>query len=156
VEASLFGTNVPKMATYDDQNKLNQPSDWTEWPLADDESSATIFLDQAYDAIQAGSVVMVQQGSGGELTRQVIPAASVQAEQRTQYGISGKTTEITFARNWRDDEEGDDLGVLRSVLVHAQSEELTLSEEPIESEVGGSEVTLDGLYEGLTSGRWII
>jgi predicted phage baseplate assembly protein len=156
IEASLFGANVPKMATYDTQNRLNQPSEWSEWPLANDESPATMFLDQAHDAIQTGSVVMLQQGTGNELTREVLPAVSVQTEQRTEYGISGRTTEITFAQNWRDDEEGDDLGVLRSVLVHAQSEELTLSEEPIESEVGGHETTLDGLYEGLTSGRWII
>ena len=49
--------------------------------------------------------------------------------------------------------------MLRSTTVHAQPEELELAEEPIEAPVcGGTDelLELDGFYEGLESGRWII
>ena len=49
--------------------------------------------------------------------------------------------------------------LLRKTSVYARSEELELAEEPIdESLCGGTDqlIELDGLYEGLESGRWVI
>jgi hypothetical protein len=62
-EASLFGANAPKMPTYSDGDVPDPPNEWEEWPL-DNESTDALFLDQAYDAIQPASYVLIQQGSG--------------------------------------------------------------------------------------------
>ncbi len=54
---------------------------------------------------------------------------------------------------------GDDFNALRSTTVYAQPEELELADEPIETPLcGGTEdlIELDGFYEDLESGRWVI
>jgi predicted phage baseplate assembly protein len=154
MEASLFGASVPKMATYDATGHLQTPNLWTEWPLADDEGTRTLFLDQAYEAILPESYVLIQQGAGRFATRKLMPVLSVQTEQRTAYGTSGKTTELTFADDWRQDSSS--LADLRPVLVRGQSDRLTLIEEPILDDVTGQEIELAQLYDELTSGRWVI
>ncbi len=53
----------------------------------------------------------------------------------------------------------DDFNAVRSTTVYAQPEELELAEEPIEFPIcGGSNdlIELDGFYEDLESGRWVI
>jgi predicted phage baseplate assembly protein len=74
--------------------------------------------------------------------------------QRTAYGVSGKTTRLVFADDWRSD--GTNLSTLRPVLVRGQSEPLTLTEAPVTTDVAGQEITLDKLADSLTSGRWVI
>lgn len=48
--------------------------------------------------------------------------------------------------------------VLRETIVHAQSEDLTskLAEEPIENDVRGKILELDGYYDGLDAGRCLV
>lgn len=154
VEASLFGANAPKMPTYDDNNKPEQPKDWDEWQLDPSESNDAMFLDQAYDAIQPSSYAVIQQPSTSNIARSVKQVSAAQAVQRTAYGVSGKTTRLAFTDNWKS--KGGDLSVLRPVLVRAQSEPLTLVEEPLASDVQGKEISLQNLYNDLTSGRWVI
>ena len=150
-EASLFGANVPKIPTYND-NVPNPPNDWDEWPMDNSESTNCVFLDQNYDAIQSGSYVLVQQGLD---TRAVKLVKSTQTIQRNAYNISGKTTKLVFADDWRSS-NGGDLSTLRSVLVRGQSEQLALVEEPVTGDVAGQEIPLDELYDSLKSGRWVI
>lgn len=65
----------------------------------------------------------------------------------------------------------DDFNAVRSTTVYAQSEQLELAEEPIQEPVGQCKtefneelgninidkpIELDGFYEGLESGRWVI
>jgi len=65
----------------------------------------------------------------------------------------------------------DDFDAVRSTIVYAQSEQLELAEEPIQEPVGQCKtesneelgninidkpIELDGFYEGLESGRWVI
>ena len=153
VEAALFGANAPKQPTYNG-NVPKKPSEWDEWPLDATESRAKIFLDQSYEAIEANSFVVIQQGLGDATSRSVKPVSAAQTVQRAAYGVSGKTTQLSFGDNWRDDVF--DFSSLRPVLVCAQSEPLTLVEEPITSDVQGQEIPLDELYDSLTSGRWAI
>ncbi len=151
--ASLFGANAPKMPTYTG-TVPNQPKDWAEWPLDGNESTDALFLDQAYDAIQPDSYVVIQQNFGSNSVRSVKRVSAAQTAQRTAYGISGKTTQLSFADDWRN---GDTLlSALRPVLVRGQSEPLTLVEAPITDDVQGQEIPLDKLYDSLTSGRWVI
>ncbi len=48
------------------------------------------------------------------------------------------------------------LAAFRNVTVYAQSTALPLAEAPIEEDISGDTIELDGLYSGLKSGRWII
>ena len=166
VEAPLFGSAVPKIPTYfatdsaqGDPNphkagQLEPPDQWIDWPIDNADIDTTLFFDQAYDGVAPSSYVMIQQGIGDSLQRAVEQVVGTQTAQRTAYGISGKTTQLTFQNAWRDD--STTLTPLRAVLVYAQSEELTLVDEPITDDVSGQEIPLDQLYNQLTSGRWVI
>jgi predicted phage baseplate assembly protein len=153
VEAPLFGASVPKMAAYN-AGELEQPNNWTEWPLDNSEQDNAVFLDQAYDSILPASYAVVQQSGNLTLTRGVFVITAVQTQQRTAYGISGKTTQLTFATDWVTDML--DLRTLRPVTVYAQSDALPLIEKPITDDISGQEINLGTLYNTLTSGRWIV
>jgi predicted phage baseplate assembly protein len=153
VEASLFGANSPKMPTYTG-TVPNQPKDWAEWPLDTNESTDEIFLDQTYEAIRSDSYVVIQQNFASQPVRSVKRISAAQTVHRTAYGMSGKTTQLTFADDWRS--TVFDFSSLRPVLVRGQSEQLTLVEEPITTDVQGQEIPLDTLFNELTSGRWVI
>jgi predicted phage baseplate assembly protein len=69
-----------------------------------------------------------------------------------------KSTVLTLDSSWRDASDTQK-AMLRSTNVYFQSEELELAEEPIEEPVrGGTDqlLELDGVYEDLESGRWVI
>jgi predicted phage baseplate assembly protein len=152
-EASLFGANAPKLPTYNG-NVPKKPNEWDEWPVDGNESTDAVFLDQAYDAIQPDSYVVIQQNFGSSSVRSVKRVSDAQTVQRTAYGVSGKTTQLSFADDWR--RSVFDFSSLRPVLVRGQSEPLTLVEAPITTDVQGQEIPLDKLYDALTSGRWVI
>jgi predicted phage baseplate assembly protein len=161
VEAALFGAGAPKLPTYDG-NVPKKPNEWDEWPLDGNESTSALFLEQEYDAIQLASYVVIQQNFGSTSVRSVKRVASAQRVQRTAYGVSNKTTQLSFADDWRGDVF--DFSSLRPVLVRGQSEPLTLVEEPIVEDVqltdddlkNGKGVELAELYNELASGRWVI
>ncbi len=153
--ATLFGATVQKQATFSN-NILDPPSNWLEWQLDSTESKNAAYLDQAYDAILPGSYVVVETRSFGDTRRRVLQVAATSTGSRTAYGFSGKSTRLTFSDEWWDANGKTDMSVLRSAQVLAQSEALTLVEEPILSDVEGQDIELAQLYEGLMSGRWII
>ena len=62
---------------------------------------------------------------------------------------------MTLDGNWLDADDKD-LSAYRNAAVHTLSENLTLAEEPYDADVAGSTIELDGLYDGLKSGRWVI
>jgi Baseplate J-like protein len=119
------------------------------WKLDGNEDKSALYLDQAQESILPGSYVLIQKNGEERLVRQV---ANVQTAPRTAYGISAKTTQLQFAEEWWE----KDLGTLQTTFVHAQSEALTLIEEPLLENVGGQEIELAGLFKELTSGRWVI
>jgi len=104
----------------------------------------------------------------------VTTANQVKADiSRAEYGLSGKTTRIDLQDAWlkfpqlhKTPEGGDlqliydiDFRVLRATAVYAQTEELALAEEPIESDIcdgAAHPIELARLYSGLHSGRWLI
>ena len=74
---------------------------------------------------------------------------------RTDYGIMAKVTQLTLDGNWLDADDKD-LSAFRNAAVYTLSENLTLAEEPYDADVAGTTIELDGLYDGLKSGRWVI
>ncbi len=144
------------------------------------EQQTVIYLNAAYDEVKAGSWMVIRTPATRLTTNQtmVVKTANVDASQtRAKYGVSAATTriDIDFSdgphRRWiniednikqpSDEMSGDDFNVLRATTIFAQPEQLELAEEPINSAVCGGDdetglVELDGFYEGLESGRWVI
>lgn len=96
---------------------------------------------------------------------------------RAEYGMSGDSVRIDLSKDWirfTVEDEGDikrnansqdrinrDYQVIRGTAVYAQSELLELAEAPIETPVcdgasGGAPLELDGLYQDLEPGRFVI
>ena len=144
-------------------------------------SLSALPLDAAYDQIQPGSWIAVDRptvnSTGFETgrkttfhqvvglqstTRQTLyldPATSLSVPS----GFTGKVTQLSLDPPWLSDSTPDEFDgallsteLLRSTIIYAQSEVLPPAEEPIEEDVQGSKVVLDGLYSGLRSGRWVV
>lgn len=87
-------------------------------------------------------------------------------------GVASKVSLLSIESGWLKDLEQDEKAtgitlvdvlnktkLLRNTLLYAQSEKLELDEEPIgEAVCGGTDdlIELDGVYDGLTAGRWVI
>jgi predicted phage baseplate assembly protein len=166
--AALFGAGASKLAGYYGTNTSGIPpgtlkpqDQWTEWNYQTDETSKNAFLDQSNDAVVPGSYVLTinPNVSGGFPQRQVLQVQDAASSPRTAYGLSGKTTMLSFNHDWRDTGSGATMNLiddLRTTQVYAQSEPLTLLETPIADPVTTQQIELDGLYRELTSGRWVI
>ncbi|WP_194825066.1 putative baseplate assembly protein [Nocardia sp. XZ_19_231] len=180
--APLFGHNAPRQPQYEpwffedgeddvgDDNDGQEPNPlagqpksqpWDEWDLdRDTESSETAFLDAAYPSVAVGTPVIVQR-TDDDVRWILSEVATATTFSRSAYGLSAQTTRLTFTSDWwkpkdEDGEDGDGFDVIRGTTVYCRSERLELAEEPIRDDVVGGEVELDGLYEGLRSGRWVI
>lgn len=154
VKASLFGHNAPRAPQYVD-GKIQPQNAWPEWTVAEDKGKNVLYLDRRYEEILPESylaILKLDEDPG------VFRNTKVQYLSRNAYGTSGETTKITLEEEWWPAEPNFDT-VMRSTTVYAQSEEMELAEKPVDEPVcGGAEqlLELDGVYEGLESGRWII
>ncbi len=153
--AALFGASVPRQATYSERGILNPQSSWLEWTL-DGESRDAMYLDQLHAAIAAPGYAVVTRMDAESPGSRVYTIKKATTAQRAAYGISGKSTQLQFDRDWWNAEPKGDMKVLRATQVWAQSEPLTLVEEPITDAVSGQSIELGALYKELTSGRWVI
>jgi len=162
--AALFGASVPRQPQYDANNKLLPQSQWLEWTL-DGETTDAMYLDQLHPAVAAPGYAIVTRLENGAPFSQVLPIRDATTAQRSAYGVSGKSTWLRFERDWWDARTPvdpiknpfpNDMPVLRATQVWAQSEPLTLAEEPMTEPVSGQSIELGALYRELTSGRWVI
>ena len=160
--AALFGASVPRQA-FTNQGSMPPQSQWPEWDLDGTEKPDAMYLDQLRSAIATPGFAVVMRMDNASPGSKVYQVRKATTAQRAAYGISGKTTRLQFDRNWWDAGTKTDMNVLRSTLVWAQSEPLTLVDEPMTDTVGtpaGSAdpltVELGGLYKELSSGRWVI
>ena len=171
--ASAFGYNAPTILFEDrPTNAQTAPP----IPSGVNEDVRTLYLDTADDAIAAGSFVVAQQPT------ETFVASVVAAEStpRTAYGISTKTTRLTLSDPWAftfQEMPNDDtrlqalianLEQIRNTSILAESEVLTLAQQPLDRPIGkkadkgvkGGEsetrIELDGVVDGLGPGRWVI
>lgn len=130
----------------------------SEWPL--NENPGKIFLDSNYEEIIPNSFVCIQKP--GELIEAIdkngiktIDNADVIS--RTDYGTTAKTTRLTFSpgEQWWDTVNGN-LSDIRNITIYAQSERLDLAELPVNDDIKGDWIILDGLYLGIKAGQKII
>ena len=131
-------------------------------------SQTVLYLDNEYN-IQPDSWVVVQKAGSAEPIITQLSEKSIATPSIAAYGLSGKTTRLDLDTQWISDPQTEQFSTIRGTVVYAQSEELILAEAPIEDVVGigsklvGIELTnaanrieLNGLYDGLESGRWVI
>ena len=178
VAAPLFGYNAPRImglgVNTDPDTKTTVPfvskpdGDWTA-----NESDDRVQLDSAYDGITAGSYLLIQRSD--DPVPRVAQVKSVQAHPRSDYGISGKTTDMRLVHPGASGTASiwpvPSMTQLRSTQVHAQSEPLQMAELVITDAVGAvatsdastgptpdsaTRLTLASVVDGLKAGRWVI
>jgi hypothetical protein len=177
VAAPLFGYNAPRIMglglNTDGATKAAVPyvsmpdGDWNSV-----EQDDRVQLDNAYDGILAGSYLLIQQRPGAVPI--VAQVQRVQVHPRSDYGISGKTTDIALvdpaAAGASPLWVAPDMTAVRGTQVYAQSELLPLAELAITDPVGNlasdtstritldsaTRLTLDTAIDGLKAGRWVI
>lgn len=155
--ASVFGYNAMMQVSYDGRVP-KKPSDWEEWPIDASESESMIFLDTAYDGILPNSFVAVQQPGQTIASLQANQVSDVYQQSRTAYGISSKTTLVTFGSdiNWYTPNANNDIGAIRSLAIFAQTEKLDLAETPIDEVVTGDTLELSTLDMNLGLGQIVM
>jgi hypothetical protein len=182
VTASFFGHSTPAQPVFGDpQDKgkvtgFNEPNIANTWGglAADRNSLPKIALDSEYAQILPESLMLIERpGFSAPAANGSVPPAfaifqveDVSTTTLAALGVSAKVTVATVPQTWvslqsppqfiADVEQSTE--VLRGTRIYAQSEELALAESPIVEDVcaGANEIELDGLYEGLEAGRWVI
>ncbi|MFI7412586.1 putative baseplate assembly protein [Streptomyces sp. NPDC049627] len=121
-------------------------------------------LDTVHTGITVGSWVAIQRPAKGAqggvpgdpklafVTTQVVAARTA---AYTNYGITGRGTQLTLADPWLDEFDVL-LSHIRDTTVHAAGEPLRLADEPLGEDVHGNEIELATLYDGLRPGRTLI
>ena len=178
VKASLFASSyagVIKLTQMkvDDKTTTSTPSIdsplklTTAWPdlfvSGGDAPPTGLPLDAVYDQIKVGSWIAVDRRVD-ENTRKTTyhQVGAVQTQNMdTHTGFTAKCSVLTLQPPWLSDSNqlDRDLGepkLLRTAVVYAQAEPLDLAEEPLDVDVHGNSIELDGLYNDLEPGRWII
>lgn len=130
-------------------------------------------LDAVFDKVTPGSFVVIERANPDtefDLENPLVARVeSVQLVSPSDYGLQGATvTELILDRPWLTEAELDTskkakLSNIRNVTVYVQSEPLELAGEPMDADVGpvpgaddGRTLELDEVYDGLSSGRWLI
>ncbi len=144
--AALFGYNAPLEVSFDNGKSVKMP----EWTLADDEAVGNLFLESPNENILKDSYVAI--------VDEVFKVSSAMTKPRSAYNVIAKTTEITLLNDtWRKvPDPKPDISLIRQTIVHLQSEELKLAEEPIIEDISSSTIKLGALYNGLQAGHWVI
>jgi hypothetical protein len=163
VSTAPFGYNAPPRATTvkpsDDEVHIAAAAKplfttaWSEWPLEkEDIDLKSLDLEKELENVGGKPRVAVRLPKDKYI---FLHQVEISTESRAAYGLAGKVTRLKF----KDDVPRDKtLASLRPVKVFVASDELPLAEEPVTDPVCGSDeaIELDGLYDGLTPGKWII
>ncbi|MFF4525852.1 putative baseplate assembly protein [Streptomyces bluensis] len=121
-------------------------------------------LDTVHSGITVGSWVAIQRPAKGadhgvpgdeKLRRVTTQVVAARTAAYSNYGITGRGTELTLADPWLDEFDVL-LSHIRDTTVHAAGEPLRLADEPLGEDVHGNEIELAELYDGLRPGRTLI
>jgi hypothetical protein len=130
-----------------------------------------VLLDAAYDQIALATIVAIDRpavnGKGFPTGPRVLSFHTVTGKQTSMMstgdGFQGNITFLSLDPPWLDGLTDDQINaviqsraVLTDTTVYAQSEALALAEEPLDTDVAGDTISLDGVYDGLEPGRWVI
>ena len=128
------------------------PDDWEGRNLEHDASPSGgysyIYLEREYPEIVGGSYIVLQ-SSTNENVYQVVENHTL---TRSDYAMSAKVSRLKVSAS----SAFHSSYTIRSTTVLAQSEQLTLAQVPIENDVTGDSLTLDGPYLYLRAGQSVI
>lgn len=131
-------------------------------------------LDSTYDTVTPGSWVIVERAD--KTTPLICRVVKVEPLAKAAYNISAKVTQLTLSQPWLEAQDTS-LAVVRGTTVYLQSEKWLTADaapafesptaskqpllaptpiDPIAEPIGGAEIELDSLIDGLDSGRWLI
>lgn len=159
---------TPVVTTVKEDHSQVFSTNYNEWHLAyaDHIAPQVLYLDAEYNQIVQASWVCIifEEVADDTPANMTIPSLQIRRVEnaetvsRADYGVSAKVTKLTLDSNWFTITEADNptLGAFRGVTVYAQSEELARAEEPLTEDIQGDKIELDGLYDGLQSGRWVV
>jgi predicted phage baseplate assembly protein len=181
--AAVFGYNA-STALFEERPKTG---DGLPTPDKVAENDSVVHLDTAAEAIQTDSFVVVQRRDAMTDLEPDPPVAGmeilpptfvrrvryVETAPRTAYMISTKSTALTLNLPWAmfsqlHDGNNENLRIIRRATVLAESETLTLAQQPVTrpigqpvpegsaNEEGPKRIDLDTVIEGLQPGRWVI
>ena len=114
-------------------------------------SQNVLALDAVYPGIGPGSWVVVNRPRKTALAAVYTRVVQARVISRTDFGTTGKVTELTLQDNWLDDDDTL-LADIRDATVYAAGEGLALATEPVTEPVEGAVLELAQLYEGLRAG----
>jgi predicted phage baseplate assembly protein len=121
-------------------------------PAYDHHEPKKLFLDADYTIAPDSYTVIVKPGKDPIVEQPTYTRRSLVA-----YGLSGKTVQLDLGTAWFDDGTPyPDFSVVRTTKIYTGSEELPLAEMPISDDIADAEIELDGLYDALQPGRWLI
>ncbi|MFF5437690.1 putative baseplate assembly protein [Streptomyces achromogenes] len=119
-------------------------------------------LDSVHDDITVGSWVAIERPAKGTgvpgdaaLALVTTQVAAVRTAAYSDYGITGRGTELTLADPWLDESDVL-LSHIRDTTVHAAGEPLRPAGEPLGEDVHGNEIELAELHDGLRPGRTLV
>ncbi|HVF09189.1 MAG TPA: putative baseplate assembly protein [Abditibacteriaceae bacterium] len=170
--ASVFGHNAPLRPVLENGTVIR----FEEWTLHRPsiigegfeftENPHVVSLDASYSQVIPGGWVVLERPQANQGIPQLILSRvqRVSERSRADYNLNSKGTQLHLQpdRPWLVLENGDfddQFDVIRGTSVLAQSEVLELAEAPIDpvrEAICGQTIELDGLYDGLQSGRWLI
>lgn len=136
-----------------DQITATRTSD-TELTVTDEITPATrvLPLDASYEGITEGQLVVIERPSLA--TPLITRVTKVEEVSLARYGLVGPSTQLTLDDPWIAATAS--FSELRETSVFARGEPLVVAEDPLPDDVGGGEIELDRLYDGLTPGRWLV
>ncbi|MFI9586048.1 putative baseplate assembly protein [Streptomyces sp. NPDC052236] len=134
--------------------------------LPEDANRHVLSLDTVQDSVTVGSWVAIERPrKGGEgpdgipgdkkLRSVTTRVTAVRTAAYTNYGITGRGTELTLADPWLDEHDVL-LSTIRDATIHAGGAALRPADEPLGEDVHGNVLELAELYDGLRPGRQLI
>ncbi|PVZ08205.1 putative baseplate assembly protein [Actinomycetospora cinnamomea] len=112
-----------------------------------------VALDGVYEGIAPQGWALVERGDGAGPVISRVTAVDVAA--RSSYEFPSRVTALTLADDWLGAQDYS-LAAARSATVFAGSRLAALADRPCRTDVAGAAIELDGLYDGLRSGRRMI
>jgi hypothetical protein len=109
-------------------------------------------LDATYEGVAAGQLVVVERP--GLATPLITRITKVEEVSLARFNLVGPSTQLTLAEPWIGAD--DDLATARQTSVFLRGEPLSVAEDPVADDVGGDEIELDRLFDGLTPGRLLV
>jgi predicted phage baseplate assembly protein len=160
--------NMPVMGEWAIDDPLNNAGTSTETPTAghiltvtgapppppqqDHHEPNELYLDGDYTIASGSYTVIVEPGQDP-----IIEVPTYTHRSLVAYGLSGKTVQLKLTTDWFKTESGyPDFSLIRTTKVYTGAEELALTDMPIPDDIADAEIELDGLYDALQPGRWLV